>query len=379
MDSLLKDAIADAKTVRETALENAKLALTEAFTPTLQSMLSQKLREEDDEMDMDMDDKDEDEEAEEAPAMDAEAGDEDHMPGHDADEGHGEDHDEGEEEDERMMAKEEEGEEEDERMSEEEGDDEDEGMREEDDLDLEAIIRELEEEAGEDEDERDDMKEEEDADEDKEEMDEQSDSSGIGKGDNKVDQADGDDYEKAETEKSSKAPGAEIEDHQKVDDLKDHIELDLDSIIREIEGLDEEEDNDEGEEMKENEELEEVKKSLEEHREVIVHLREKINEVNLLNAKLLYTNKLFRNHNLNDGQKLKVVETFDRATNIREVKLVFTTLAESFDGVRVTTKKRSVNESVASKAVASTKPKQEIVEESNDVADRFKQLAGLIK
>ena len=159
--------------------------------------------------------------------------------------------------------------------------------------------------------------------------------------------------------------------------MKDHIELDLDSIIREIEGLDEEEEV--TEEVEENNELEEVKKSLEEHREVIIHLREKINEVNLLNAKLLYTNKLFRNHNLNDGQKLKVVETFDRATNIREVKLVFTTLAESFDGVRVTTKKRSVNESVASKAVASTKPKQEIVEESNDVADRFKQLAGLIK
>ena len=374
MDSLLKDAIADAKTVRETALENAKLALTEAFTPTLQSMLSQKLREEDDEMDMDMDDKEEDEEAEEAPAMDAEAGDEDHMPGHDADEGHGEDHDEEEGEEEEEGMREEEGDDEDERMAEEEGEEHDE-----DDLDLEAIIRELEEEAGEDEDERDDMKEEEDADEDKEEMDEQSDSSGIGKSDNKVDQASGDDYEKAETEKSSKAPGAENADDKKVDDLKDHIELDLDSIIREIEGLDEEEDNDEGEEMKENEELEEVKKSLEEHREVIVHLREKINEVNLLNAKLLYTNKLFRNHNLNDGQKLKVVETFDRATNIREVKLVFTTLAESFDGVRVTTKKRSVNESVASKAVASTKPKQEIVEESNDVADRFKQLAGLIK
>lgn len=373
MDSLLKDAIADAKTVRETALENAKLALTEAFTPTLQSMLSQKLREEDDELDMDMDDKEEDEEAEEAPAMDAEAGDEDHMPGHDADEGHGEDHDEEEGEEEEEGMREEEGDDEDEGMREEEGDDEDED----DDLDLEAIIRELEEEAGEDEDERDDMKEEEDADEDKEEMDEQSDSSGIGKSDNKVDQASGDDYEKAETEKSSKAPGAENADDKKVDDLKDHIELDLDSIIREIEGLDEEEEV--AEEVEENNELEEVKKSLEEHREVIVHLREKINEVNLLNAKLLYTNKLFRNHNLNDGQKLKVVETFDRATNIREVKLVFTTLAESFDGVRVTTKKRSVNESVASKAVASTKPKQEIVEESNDVADRFKQLAGLIK
>ena len=367
MDSLLKDAIADAKTVRETALENAKLALTEAFTPTLQSMLSQKLREEDDEMDDEMEmDMEDDKEAEEAPAMDAEAADDEHEPGHDADE------EMGDEEDERMEGAE--GEEHDEmedEMHEEEGEEHDED----DDLDLEAIIRELEEEAGEDEDE-DDLREEEDADEDKEEVDEQSDSSAIGKGDNKVDQAAGDDYEKAETEKSSKAPGAEGED-KKVDDLKDHIELDLDSIIREIEGLDEEEEV--TEEVEENNELEEVKKSLEEHREVIVHLREKINEVNLLNAKLLYTNKLFRNHNLNDGQKLKVVETFDRATNIREVKLVFTTLAESFDGVRVTTKKRSVNESVASKAVASTKPKQEIVEESNDVADRFKQLAGLIK
>ena len=369
MDSLLKDAIADAKTVRETALENAKLALTEAFTPTLQSMLSQKLREDDDELeDMEMDNAD-DEEAEEAPAMDADAAEEEMEPADDAaDEEHGEDHDEDEAEEEGM--REEEGEEEDE-MREEEGEDED------DDLDLEAIIRELEEEAGDDEDEGErEMEESEDADEDKEEMDEQSDSSGLGKGDNKVDQASGDDYEKAETEKSSKAPGAEGEDN-KVDDLKDHVELDLDSIIREIEGLDEEADDDK-EEVEENNELEEVKKSLEEHREVIIHLRGKINEVNLLNAKLLYTNKLFRNHNLNDNQKLKVVETFDRAANLREVKLVFTTLAESFDGVR-NVRKRSVNESVASKAVASTKPKQEIVEESNDVADRFKQLAGLIK
>ena len=122
MDSLLKDAIADAKTVRETALENAKLALTEAFTPTLQSMLSQKLREEDDELeDMEMDNAD-DEEAEEAPAMDADDAEEEMEPADDAaDEEHGEDHDEDEAEEEGM--REEEGEEEDE-MREEEGEDE---------------------------------------------------------------------------------------------------------------------------------------------------------------------------------------------------------------------------------------------------------------
>ena len=48
MSDLLKEAIADAKAVRETALANAKMALEEAFTPQLKSMLSAKLREDDD-------------------------------------------------------------------------------------------------------------------------------------------------------------------------------------------------------------------------------------------------------------------------------------------------------------------------------------------
>ena len=46
MSDLLKEAIADAKAVRETAIENAKMALEEAFTPKLQSMLSAKIEEE---------------------------------------------------------------------------------------------------------------------------------------------------------------------------------------------------------------------------------------------------------------------------------------------------------------------------------------------
>ena len=46
MDNLLKEAIADAKAVRETALQNAKIALEEAFTPKIQSMLSQKIQQE---------------------------------------------------------------------------------------------------------------------------------------------------------------------------------------------------------------------------------------------------------------------------------------------------------------------------------------------
>ena len=71
MDDLLKEAIADAKAVRETALENAKIALEEAFTPRLQSMLSKKIQseieaegmhdeEEDDEPEEGMHDEDDD-------------------------------------------------------------------------------------------------------------------------------------------------------------------------------------------------------------------------------------------------------------------------------------------------------------------------------
>ena len=60
-------------------------------------------------------------------------------------------------------------------------------------------------------------------------------------------------------------------------------------------------------------------------------LKEELNEVNLLNAKLLFSNKLFRNHSLNESQKMKVIENFDRAQSLREVKLVFATLSESFN------------------------------------------------
>ena len=102
------------------------------------------------------------------------------------------------------------------------------------------------------------------------------------------------------------------------------------------------------------------------------------NEVNLLNAKLLFANKLFRSYNLTNEQKVKVVETLDRTNSVREVKLVFSTLAESlkFNG---NSKKQKLSEGIASKAQPSTAPKKEIIEEStNEMANRFKKLANII-
>ena len=74
---------------------------------------------------------------------------------------------------------------------------------------------------------------------------------------------------------------------------------------------------------------------------------------------------------------MKVVENFDRAQTIREIKLVYATLAEGFKD-NSTIKRKSINES-ASKKSGSTKPVRKVISEESNIADRFKQLAGLKK
>jgi hypothetical protein len=206
-----------------------------------------------------------------------------------------------------------------------------------DEMELEAIIRELEDEmAGEEEGEE--MPAE-------EPVAEQSDTSKIGNGDNTVDVADGTDETYAETENQSAALGSEDENTEKVDDLKegegeDEDEpVDLEEIIRSLS----EEDGDDGtpEEgpAQEDEKVQENSKKLKEAYATIRFMKSKLTEVNLLNAKLLFANKLFRGNNLDEGQKIRVIETFDRAGTVREVKLVYSTLAESLRYDAKTTKR----------------------------------------
>ncbi len=105
-------------------------------------------------------------------------------------------------------------------------------------------------------------------------------------------------------------------------------------------------------------------------------MRQNLNEVNLLNAKLLFSNKLFRAFGLNNNQKLKVVETFDRTKNLREVKLVYATLAESFK--RPGKLSESVKKGSSSKPVRSTKPVKEVLSEGQELKARFKKLANIL-
>jgi hypothetical protein len=117
----------------------------------------------------------------------------------------------------------------------------------------------------------------------------------------------------------------------------------------------------------EKEDMDEMKKELDE-------LRSELHETNLLNAKLLYTNKIFRAKNLKEAQKVKVLEAFDRASNVKEVKLIFETLNE---GMVSNATKTPIKENLgrASKA-AGVAPKQNIVEVDSQVA-RWQKLAGL--
>ena len=287
---LLREAIADAKAVRETAIANAKLALEEAFTPKLQSMLSTKIAEEmDDEL-----------EGDEELEMDAAEVEEPVAEMEDEELPAEESYTEEAEEDEVYSEDEEEGEEE--------------------DLELESIIRELEA--------------------DEEELEEEV----------------ADEEEEAVTENEDET---ELEE--------DEEEMDLEEIIRSLS------ENDDEEEL---EEEEEVEAELEEAYNTIRSLKNTINEVNLLNSKLLFSNKLFRMHSLSESQKMNVIETFDRASSVREVKLVYTTLAESLVPA-TSSRKRTVTEGFASKSTRSTKPSKNVIVESNNFAKRMQTLAGL--
>ncbi len=173
-----------------------------------------------------------------------------------------------------------------------------------DDMDLEAIIRELEASInGEEDSEKEEGMYEE------EEMDDEE-----AKNENLADGSE------AGTDKGEDPKVVVTNEEESKEDDKDVV--DLEEILREMES-----------DMKgdaEDEKADKKDAELNEAYKVIKSLQKTINEVNLLNAKLLFANKLFRAHNMTNEQKVKVIETLDRTNSVREVKLVYSTLAENF-------------------------------------------------
>lgn len=334
---LLKEAIADAKAVKETALANAKIALQEAFKPRLENMLKtsmeNQMMEDEEEMpntgtEMPVDG-DEMEMGDDTVKNDfnwtddelsASVGGNDYnfkvgMSG-------------GDEMAEPNSAP---------ASDEEMGEEYNESMHNEmDEMDLQEIIRELEGDTG---------------------MTDEEDINAIA--------AEGMYYEE------------EMDEMDMSDD--DNIDEIIESILREADDTAEEKDATPEMVAEMEAEMEKKDSELQEAYRTVKQLKSIINEVNLLNAKLLYTNKLFRNFELSENQKMKVIENFDRAGNPREVKLVFTTLAESFK--RPTTKKRVVRESAASRPTRTTAPSiqtSQVLTEGFELANRWKKLAGLL-
>jgi hypothetical protein len=168
---------------------------------------------------------------------------------------------------------------------------------------------------------------------------------------------------------------------------EDTEELDLEAILAELEADDEEEKMQHGTPHAADSEkhamaakLADLKRELAQYKEAVSHLSGRLQEVNILNAKLLYTNKMFRNQGLTNEQKVRIVESFDRATTVREVKLVYAALVENLSTAAKTfnaSRKKVVAEGLASKATPSTAPKNTVIVE-NAVAKRLQELAGII-
>ena len=117
----------------------------------------------------------------------------------------------------------------------------------------------------------------------------------------------------------------------------------------------------------EKEDMDEMKKEIEE-------LRSDLHETNLLNAKLLYTNKIFRAKNLKEAQKVKVLEAFDKASNVKEVKLIFETLNE---GMVSNATRTPIKESLGSASKPAGVAKKAPIMEIDPQVARWQKLAGL--
>jgi hypothetical protein len=399
-NKLLKEAIADAEAVRQTAIENAKLALEESFTPQIKSMISRRLRAEAEGMEHDEEEKDmekapemekkpvETEEAVEMDASEAEPTGKSDMDLATSDIGASDNKEPSASAFDSA---------EDDQSGEDAGEGETEWYEDwtEADFDLDEVIKELEadlqemkhEEEEEGEKELDEMKHEEEMEGEKEEKADEAypaedPEAGVEKpeipaktshiGTEAAETAADVNTFVTEPSDVNKMEGEEME---KGHEEEGEEELDLEAILKELEAEDEMEKH-------KSEKMASLEKELAEYRKAVQLLRGKLHEVNLLNAKLLYTNKIFRKEGLTSEQMVTVVENFDRASTVREVKMVYTVLVETLTStakaVKAVKTTKVVTEGFASKATPSTAPKAAEVIAENSVAKRLQQLAGLI-
>jgi len=362
---LFKQAIAEAKSVREAAIANAKEALEESLTPHLKDMLAAKLQEMDNEHIEEevVNEAEVEETIDEAPAKDKEI--DEAMKDDDMDEAMKDD-----DMDEAMK---------DDDMDEAHGDDD----MEEAHGDEDEAMEEAEDDSEESEDEAEGDEEAEEAEEEDVEVKdmEVEDLKDLIRDIIAQEMGDGGEEEIDDTDMDA---GAEMEPAMDgMDADAEEEEIDLDELLAELEAATNEEVTEEvTEEVEEKVVAEEKVKEednseLNEALETIQNLQSQLSEVNLLNAKLMYVNKVFKANNLSESQKVNIIAAFDKAETVKEVKLVFETVSDSV----VNKKATKVNESklgMASKPTGTTATKPEVITEVSDAVRRMQKLAGII-
>ena len=407
---LLKEAIADAKAVKEVAIANAKLALEEAFTPHLKSMLSAKLEEMDKEDDKKVDEYGSMKKYEEDDVQKEEKEDKDKMDEINLDELLAELDEEMSDADKKKIDREADAIRDDadqiSKLAKDAGEDaEDIKDKVEDDKAIDAVrddmdqISKLAKDAGEDakdvkvseeinEDERTDAEEEgyldgmkdekedmEDEDVDLEDMSE-DDLKGFIEdvikdmvGDGTIEAGE----EFVEDEVEVEDDEIEIEDEESVD-----VDVEIDEARRGRKEPMTKKEKAEGDDRDYDDpaEVETEKMRLKEALTQVNELKAELNEVNILNSKLLYSNKIFKSKNLTEDKKVKVLKAFDKASTVKEAKVIFETLNEGL--VSKSTPKFNKIKGSASKATGIVSEAKKPIIESNDVYNRMRQLAGLI-
>jgi len=376
--TLLNEAIAEAESIRDAALANAKAALEESFAPHIKEMFSKKVQE----MESDEDEKIEEmkekgDKKEELEEMDAASFRRKNSPSHNMDGEGGPVNPQPHKAGKSTIQEEEE------------------------EVELDALLAQLDEEMDSEDKE---MKEGYDKEDDKK-VDEAKDHDD----DKKMDEMEATEDEKhLKEEEGEEEAGEEMEmdmDDPEID-LEEMTEEQLMDLIRDVideleekgeieadggEEADAEVEIDDSEEMaiaaegeeevEEGEDLDESKhedddKAMEEALAEINKLKADLQEVNLLNAKLLYANKIFRSKNLSESKKVKVLESFDKAATVKEAKLIFETLNEGVESRERRRPARGVKGS-ASKTTNVIKENKQPIVESNDMVARFQKLAGI--
>ena len=344
---ILKEAIADAKAVKAVALENAKAALEEAFTPHLKDMLSAKINEmeEDDKMEEMMSKSYEEDDMKEG--MDSKYEEDDKM--------------------EEMMSK-----------SYEEDDD-----KMEEEINLDEILAELEKETLNEAEEEVETEEEVEVEDETETEEESVEIEDMTDDELKtfIEDVISDMVAAGELEagESFEAEGEEVE-------VDDDEELDIEIEDDETEEVEIAENNENFEALNEKlkheikakanaiAEIKRLRRGLKEAHATIETQGSALNEVKLLNSKLLYTNKIFKAKSLTENEKVKVLSSFDKATTIKEAKLIFETLSEGLKS-----KRKPIKESLgsASKVTGNFKNTKKPIIASDPMVSRFQKLAGL--